>query len=303
MERGRAQVALVQSEAAFENQKTRLLQLIGLALDRPIELTSDVPVFEPTWELESLARAALATQPELEAARASTESANASVGMARSAYWPSLSISTGLSGYTRRVGSDQYLIDQAQSSVAAQRENCQALNLILERLNPPLPAQDCTQYVFTDEIRAQVLAQNDQFPFDFATEPVSVSLGISIPIFQGLSRQTQLETAHAAADDAALRLQAEELRIRADVETAYRNLQSAYRSVQLEERNSALADDQLRLARERYRVGSASFLELREAEAVKARADREYLLGVYTFQESLTTLEAAVGHDLATPEN
>lgn len=303
VERGRAEVGLLQARSALDNQKTRLLQLIGLELTRDVHLTSDVPVFEPAWAVESLIRTALAAQPELEAARASRESADASVGMARSAYWPSLSISTGLSGYTRRVGSDQYLIDQAQASVASQRENCQAANLIFERLDPPLPTQDCSQYQFTDEMRSEVLAQNEQFPFDFATEPASVSLSISLPIFQGFNRQTQLETAHAAAEDASLRLRAQELRIRADVETAYRDLESAYRSVQLQERNAELADDQLRLARERYRVGSASFLELMEAETVKARADREYLLGVYTFQETLTALEAAVGQDLAIPQN
>ncbi|NIP82688.1 MAG: hypothetical protein GWM90_27100, partial [Gemmatimonadetes bacterium] len=53
----------------------------------------------------------------------------------------------------------------------------------------------------------------------------------------------------------------------------------------------------------RYRLGAASFLELMEAETLKARADREYLLGVYAFQEALTALEAAVGQDLAIPEN
>lgn len=303
VERGRAQVGVLRSRSTLDNERTRLLQLIGVESGREVRLTSDVPVFEPEWSLESLTRTAMATQPQLEAARASRESAEAGVGMARSAYWPTLSISTGLSGYTRKVGSDQYLIDQAQASVASQRANCQALNLIYSRLTPPIPEEDCSVYQFTDEMRGQVLASNDQFPFDFTTEPASVSLSISLPIFQGLNRQTQLETAHAAAQDASLRLRAEELRIRADVETAYRNLQSAYQAVQLEERNAELATDQLRLAQERYRVGSASFLELMEAETVKARADREYLLGVYTFQESLTALEAAVGHDLAIPEH
>lgn len=303
VERGRAEVGLLQARSALENQKTRLLQLIGVELGREVELTSDVPIFEPAWDLESLIQAAMATQPSLESARASKVSAEADIGMARSAYWPTLSISTGLSGYTRRVGSDQYLLDQAEQSVISQRESCLALNQVFTRLNPPLPTEDCSQYVFTDQIRDQVLAQNNQFPFNFETEPASVSLSVSLPIFQGLSRQSQLEAAHAAAEDATLRLQAEELRIRADVETAYRDLQSAYRSVELEERNADLAGEQLRLARERYRVGSASFLELREAEALKARADREYLLGVYTFQEALTALEAAVGQNLAIPEN
>lgn len=303
VERGRAEVVLLRARASLANQKTRLLQRIGLELGREVELTSDVPIFEPTWELESLIRTAVAAQPSLEAARAFRETAEADIGMARSAYWPTFNISTGLSGYTRRVGSDQYLLDQARESINSQRLNCIYTNEILSRLNPPLPTQDCSQIQLTDEMQGQILAQNDQFPFDFRTEPASVSLSVSLPLFQGLSRQTQLETAHAAAQDASLRLRAEELRIRADVETAYRDLQSAYRSVQLEGRNAELADDQLRLARERYRVGAASFLELMEAEALKARADREYLLGVYGFQESLTALEAAIGQGLAVPEN
>ena len=303
VERGRSEIGLMQSQTALDNQKTRLLQLIGLDMDRSVLLTSDVPVFEPTWQLESLIRTAVSSQPQLAAARASQESAEAGVGMARSAYWPTLSISTGLSGYTRKVGSDGYLIDQTRSALASQRQQCEFWDSIFNRLSPPMPTQNCSEIRLTDETRAQVLAQNDQFPFDFTTEPASISLGISLPVFQGFSRQQQLEAAHAAADDAALRVQAEELRIRADVETAYRTLRTGYRSLELEERNRELADDQLRLARERYRVGAASFLELMEAETVKAQADRAYLLAVYSFQESLTALEAAVGHDLAIPEN
>lgn len=299
VERGRAEVNLLQSRSALDNQKTRLLELIGLELGRAVELTSDVPIFEPAWDVESLTRTALAGQPDLEAARASRESAEAGVGMARSAYWPTLSISTGLSGYTRRVGSDQYLLDQAESQLRSQFELCELLAQLAGT------NVDCAQQFPTelsDAQRAEVLAQNNQFPFNFETEPASVTLSVSLPIFQGLSRQTQLETAHAAAEDAALRLRAAERRIRADVETAYRNLRSAYRSVRLEERNAELAADQLRLARERYRVGASSFLELMEAETLKARGDREYLLAVYSFQESFTALEAAVGQDLAIPE-
>ncbi len=300
VERGRAQVSLLQARSALDNQRTRLLQILGVDLDRGVRLTSDVPVFEPTWELGSLIRTAMAAQPQLEAARASQESARAGVGMARSAYWPSLSVSTGLSGFTRKVGSDEYLIDQAEANLRSQHEFCELLAQ-LAQANVDCDAQYPT--TLNDAQRASILATNDQFPFDFTTEPISVSLSVSVPVFQGFNRQTQLETARAAADDAALRLRAEELRIRADVETAYRDLRSAYESVQLGERNAELADNQLRLARERYRVGSASFLELMEAETVKARADREYLLNVYAFQESLTTLEAAVGQDLATPED
>ena len=98
VERGRAEVGLLRAQSMLHNEKVRLLQLIGLDLEGPLALTSDVVLFEPEWPLASLIEAALATQPELEAARATTEAAEAGVGMARSAYWPALSLSTGLSG-------------------------------------------------------------------------------------------------------------------------------------------------------------------------------------------------------------
>ena len=303
VERGRAEVELLRFRANYDTERLRLLELVGVDLDREVELTTAVRVFEPTWELGSLLQAAMATQPELAAAQATAASAEAGVGMARSAYWPSLSISTGLSGYTRKVGSDQYLIDQAESSMFSARAQCQTTNDILSRLTPPIAPQDCSRFQLTDDMRAEILDSNSQFPFNFETEPVSLSLGVSLPIFQGLSRQRQLEAANAQAEDARLRVRARELQTRADVETAYRNLNAAYEAALLEARNADLAADQLRLARERYRVGLAPFLELMEAEALKARADREYLLGQYSFQEALTALEAAVGQDLTIPEN
>jgi outer membrane protein TolC len=187
--------------------------------------------------------------------------------------------------------------------VATSRQQCEDINKIFRRLSPPVPTQDCTAITFTDAMRQDIVDRNSQFPFDFSREPMSVSLGVSVPVFQGFSRQYQLETARAQAADARWQMKSRELATRADVETTYRDLRTAYQSVQLEGRNRELARDQLRLARERYRVGAAAFIELMEAEALMARADREYLLSVYTFQESLTALEQAVGQQLAIPEN
>jgi outer membrane protein len=82
------------------------------------------------------------------------------------------------------------------------------------------------------------------------------------------------------------------------VETAWLNVATLRQTVDLESRNRALAEDQLRLARERYRVGAAAFLELQDAETIKARADRAYLDAVFSFHASLADLQAAVGRPL-----
>lgn len=303
VERGRAEVELLRQEAAYETERLRLLQLIGLELEDAVELTTAVQVFEPGWEADELTRLAVAGQPQLAMARAETDAARAGVGMARSAYWPRLSLSAGWTGYTRRAGDSQFLLDQAERQMLDARDQCLSANELLSRLNPPMPPQDCSQFAFTPEIRNGILETNRQFPFNFQSEPVSVSLGVSIPIFQGLSRRRQVEAANVAEEAARLQLRGEELRVRADVIASLGNLTAAYQAVRLEERNRELANDQLRLAQERYRLGAASFMELLEAETMKARADRSHLLGVYAFQEALTALEAAVGQELDIPGN
>jgi outer membrane protein len=303
VERGRAEVEVIRAESGYETEKLRLLQLMGVELDRAVELTTAVVVFEPGWDEEMLVRVALGGQPDLDAARATTVAARSEVGMARSAFWPRLSMATGLTGYTRRVGSDHFLIDQAEGRMAEAARQCIEYNDLVSRLNPPLAPIDCTEYRFTDEMRSRLLADNRQFPLNFHREPLSMSVGVSLPVFQGLSRQRQLERAHANEEAARHRLRGEELRVEADVRTSMGALRAAYRAVRLEERNRELADEQLHLARERYRLGASSFIELMEAETLKARADRSHLLGVYAFQEALTALEAAVGHDLAIPNH
>jgi outer membrane protein len=301
VERGRAEVELLRNRAQYETERIRLLQLMGVELRPDVELTSEVRVFEPRWEAPGLIRIAMGTQPQLEVARASETAAQADVGVARSSFWPRLTASTGLSGFTRRVGDDHFLLDQAEQAILNARQDCMAVNELLSRLSPPLPPQDCSGLVFTPEMRTRLLDQNREFPFNFLREPVSLSVGVSVPIFQGLTRHRQLEAARVSREAARQRLRGEELRVRADVHASLASLNAAYQAVRLEERNGELADAQLELARERYRVGAASFIELLEAETMKARADRAHLLGVYGFQEALTALEAAVGQALPLP--
>src|SRR5690606_35920215 len=123
----------------------------------------------------------------------------------------------------------------------------------------------------------------------------SAQLRVSVPIFLGLARERQVEQARAAADDARHQRRAAELRLRTEVQAAHGALVTAYRTALLQERNRQAADEALRLARERYRLGAASFLELSEAETAKARADREHLTALYGFHEALASLERASG--------
>lgn len=302
VERGRAQVDALTSQSAYETAKLRLMEQIGLEFDHDIRLTTALVVFEPTWSRESLIEMATQSHPMLRSLRATTKAQRAAARTAWSSYLPTVSARAGLSGFTRQAGSDEFLVAQATSTMEQRLENCVEANDFNARLADPYPPRDCTGFVLTNEredsLRQAVVGGNRAWPFDFQSQPLQVAIGVSVPVFQGFSRQRQVAQAQAAADDTEHRLRGERLRLRTDVAAAHLRLRTAYEAVQIEESNRGLADEQLEQARERYRVGLDSFIQLTEAETIKSEADQRYLAAVYTFHEALADLESAVGQPL-----
>ncbi|HUE76613.1 MAG TPA: TolC family protein, partial [Longimicrobiales bacterium] len=282
--------------------KLRLIQQLGLDIDSDFTLTTEFGIFEPRWSRESLVQMAEAGHPTLRSLRARAAAQRSAARTAWSAYLPTLRASAFLSAYTRQVGDDQYLVEQGKSTLENRLENCQDFNDLNARLADPYPMQDCSGFALTDtrldSIRGAVATTNRAFPFDFQQQPLTFSLGLSLPVFQGFSRQRQVEEAEAEAEDTEHLLRGERLRLRADVASAYLRLTTARQAVEIEETNRVVAQEQLDMARERYRVGLDSFVQLTEAETLKSEADQAYLAAVYTFHEALAELESAVGQSL-----
>ncbi|MEX0892598.1 MAG: TolC family protein [Gemmatimonadota bacterium] len=300
VEVGRSRVSLLQATNQAQTELLRLSQVLGTSLPPDVALTTEFTVFDVPWTLAELERSALDAHPTLRAQRAQRESQETAVRMARTAYLPSLSMRAGWSGYTREAGNRENSVIQARNAMKSQRDQCELLNAISAGLSEPLPntPADCAQFILDPQDEARIRNSGQSFPFDFTGQPFSLSMQISVPIFQGLGRERAIQEARVSADDAAHRLRAEELRIRTEVGTAYLNLVTAGESVALEEVNLELAADQLELARQIYQVGQSAFIELQEAETVMARADRAYLNAVYAFHQNLAALEAAVGRPL-----
>lgn len=295
---GRSEVTVLQARNASETARMRLLQQMGVPIEQQTELTTVFELDEPTWELEELEAIALERNPGLEAGRRSRDAADIGVRSARSPYLPTLSLNTGWSGFTREASNVDFQISQAERQVLSTVQQCAATNELYSRLADPLPPIDCSQFVFTDARRQAIIDENNRFPFSFTRSPPQVSLGLTIPIFQGLSRQRNLEAARVQRDDAALRLREQELGLRADLAIGLADVRTAYESALLEQRNQQLADQQLTLARERYQLGAITFVELMDAQTVKAQADRDQIASIFAYHDAVTTLEALVGRSL-----
>ena len=297
VERGRAQVAVIQAENLLRTEKLRLREQIGIPLDQEIVLESEVGLFEPEWSREELLSVALGSHPQLRSFQATENARRADLRQAQSSYLPSLSASANWSGFARETGNKDYLVGQAESSLEGAQANCEKWNNVSAGLSSPLEEypKDCSGLVLTPELEADLVAGNDVFPFNTMRQPFQAQFQISIPVFQGFSRQRQVEQARNATQDAMYSRRAEELRISTAVNQSLDDLEAAYQVVAIEERNREVASEQLELARERYRLGAAAFLELLEAETSMATAERDYLNALYTFHGAMWSLESATG--------
>ena len=297
---GRARVALLVAQNGVRTAKFRLAQRLGLDPQDDFTLSTTFHLTEPRWEEADLESMALEGNPSLRGLRAGLRAQEHSVRMARSAYYPTLSITLSSSGFAREASNPDFLVGQAQASSIQRILQCEATNEVYRRLADPLPTVDCSRFLFTEAQRRSIIDGNSKFPFDFTRQPPSASISFSIPILQGLRRQRDLEASRIARENTRLQVRNSELALRADIASGLANLRTAYEAALIEEQNQVWADEQLRLARERFQLGLATFLELVEAETVKARADRERIAAIFAYHDALASLESVVGISLRT---
>ena len=141
------------------------------------------------------------------------------------------------------------------------------------------------------------------FPFDFTNNPFAGNVRLTLPIFQGFNRTTRVTQARADQMDAAERLRAIDLQIRADVTSRLLAVNTTWRTLAIQDRSRTAAAEQLKLAQERYRLGSGTVLELSDALNAVTRADAAYINAVYDNHRALVGLYASIGRDYTNARN
>ncbi|HEX2223244.1 MAG TPA: TolC family protein, partial [Thermoanaerobaculia bacterium] len=297
VQKGRAEVNLVQFRNAAAIAVLTLGQLTGITLEPEVQLTSEFEIFDPEWQVEEMVEMAMQNNPLLLASRASSSAARTQVAAARSSFLPTLNFNVGWRGYVNQYGTVDPLVDRELENINF--EGCQRNNRVLALigegpqtcLNPADPA-------VREAFRQEFESQNRGFPFDYLNQPWQAAVTVSLPVFTGFNRQLQIDQAKATAADARHQVRAEELRVRQEVGSAIRNLETAHETVLLQEEVRENASEELRLAQERFRFGAASSVEVTDAQTNLAQAERDLIDAVYNFHKALATLEALVGRPL-----
>lgn len=296
---GQAQVARIRAQNAAAVDRLRLFQLMGVEQPAGVRLTTRFTVEEPAFSLENVLQQARSQNPLLLAARAREEASAVGVSQARSEYTPTLRLSAGVGGFTNKV------TDQASFGNNALRNaisECQQIETFKALAGQPSNPGACASITsLTPAQQASVnrqLSANNAFPFAFTRNPFSLNASLSIPIFNGFQREQRVQEARASRSDAQYGVRAQELRLTADVTSAYLTLVANHRAIAIQEQSAATARQALFLAEERYRVGANTFLDVTQARADFVRAQTDQLTAVYEYHRAFAALENAVGRPL-----
>jgi outer membrane protein len=296
---GQAQVAVLRERNNIETEKLRLFQQLGVEQPTSVRLSTELPVVEPTLNLQDLLAGARRQNPALASAKSRETAAGLGVRQARSAYLPTLRLQTGLSGYTSQATDINGEIASERFSAAQSLSSCLGTDSLRLRTGLPSISGTCnSRFSFTDADAAAMRSANSKYPFDFTRDPITFSASLSVPIFNGFQREQRVQEAEATRNDARYNVRAQELRVTAEVTSGYRNLITAYQAVQIQTQNSQAAREALALAQERFRVGANTFVDLVQSRADFERAESDRITAIYEFHRAYATLESAVGRPL-----
>jgi len=273
VQRSQVEVRRLQALRAVRTESVALGRAMGMAMEPEVELTSTFQVFEPRWTGAELVEMAMRANPGVLATAGSVASARARAGAARAAYLPTFSFALNVTGWIQSAGDMEMLVQQR------------------------LGGRDVTPEVEA-EVRERVRQENQGFPFAFNRQPVNATATMSLPVFQGFGRASQVQRAGAAVEDAQGRQRTEQLRVFAEVTTALTNLRSGYEVAGAQATVRALAAEELELARQRMRLGAVNETAVTEAQTRLAQAEMDEIDAAYTFHQTLADLEALVGTPL-----
>jgi len=123
----------------------------------------------------------------------------------------------------------------------------------------------------------------------------SVSLQASVPIFRGLATKAQIDASKSALRRSELSLRDARLAVAYEIETVRLAVLESRQRVDVAEQSVSSAEEDLRISEERYRLRSASMLELIDARVAYSRARTDLIEARYDYEIAKAELKLALG--------
>jgi outer membrane protein len=293
---GNQKIASIRANNQTQVDRLAMFQLIGVPQPPGVRLTTRIPVTKPTFSLDSVLTLARQSNPALGALEARYAAAQTGVTQAYGTFIPTLNAQAGWGGYANQYTNSNFPVSSATSEYYAGLSSCATQDSV--RAGVGMSTLNCNA-LYTPPDTAAILKQNNAVrSWSFQKSPFQASVTLSLPILDGYQRISGVEDAKAQANDAHYRIRSQELRLTADVTSAYLTLEAAIQAYDLSVENEDQALLALKLAQEKYRVGSATAVELSTQRDQYQQAVEQRLTSIFDYHRAFAALERAVGRPL-----
>jgi outer membrane protein len=256
-------------------------------------------VQEPALRLESgtekssaeIYRMAEPAQPQIQAARTRVLSAEKGIDLARSAYYPSLSLQGGI--FTNYSSLAQKFIpgEKLSSPYYQPFGEFEISDPINGTSVPVVISQKVTQAPG----KREDLSFSQQLDNNLRR---GISLNLNIPIFNGYQARYAHENARIARKNAELQLEQEKNRLRQTIESAVANEKAARKRLQAIEKQIKALEENWRLSEQRFNLGVLNATDYLLAKNNLNRAENDRARFRYDFFIRRALLDFYIGKEL-----
>jgi outer membrane protein len=279
-----AEQQLLQAQREREVSKTRLIQTLQLnpqgTYDFQVpDLEEDTEVAD-TYDRSALIEEAFQNRLDLEVAASEKRAAEHNVRAAHSSYYPSLSLSGNYG--SRWTSRPQPLPVEGTSQPPKVAE--------VNPVNGDGPVQ--FNIPGTGGVETREPSFYDQVDNNRSG---SISLSLSFSIFDRFQRNTQVEQAQVQAQNAEYALQDQRQQVALEVRQAHLDYKNAVQQLEAANKRLKAAEQAQTATQERYNLGSASIVELRNANRDYVDAASQQIRARYNLLFQQKQIEYHVG--------
>lgn len=120
-------------------------------------------------------------------------------------------------------------------------------------------------------------------------------LGFRFPIFEGFARFARLDIRKAESTRSLIQYEKTKKEIQTEITKILMDLEFSKQRMEITRSNREIAENNLNLINERYKLGTASRIELVDAELFFAESNSKYLESIYNYKINETKLLAFTG--------
>jgi len=280
-----SELNVINAENSLNFSILQLKQVMQIPASQPLEIKipevaldeADLAALNPQQVYET----ALATMPEIKSADMNIESSLRGVKVAQANYYPRISLSAGMNTNYSSIAADRGLFQNTGNILNQSIGFVQSTG---EAVVSPVP-----------EIITVPYATGEQLNNNFGQ---SIAIGVSIPIFNNLQANANVQRAKIAKEQAEINAERTRQTLRQTIETAYNDAFSSGKAYQSSLKRVEAQEESFRATKQRYENGAANATDYELAENNLFQAKSDLLRAKYNYIFKLKILDFYQGNAL-----